>query len=306
LSSSKLDSAFSFIRKNGFKSFLHYVKARYITHTLDEGLVFGLCSKPHKPKIIASLTSYPGRIATVHIAIKSLLVQSLKPDMLILWLAKDQFPQREQDLPPLLLELQEYGLTIAWCNDLRSHKKYYFAMQLYPEDLLITFDDDLTYSEDTIEDLYASYLSHPTAVSCVRAHLIVLHTPDTVAPYTTWEFECSKPLDTPSMRLFSTSGAGTLYPPHCMHPEVFNQKNLGELAPDADDLWLKVMQLMKNTPCVLARPNRALQYIPGTQEEGLYTKNLFENGNDRCLTALLEEYNEFFGEGDTLIQRIQA
>ena len=42
----------------------------------------------HHPRIIVSMTSYPARINTVHLAIRSLLAQKVLPDKIVLWLCK--------------------------------------------------------------------------------------------------------------------------------------------------------------------------------------------------------------------------
>ena len=59
--------------------------------------------KPYQPKLIVSLTSFPARINTVHQVIESLLNQTKKADKIILWLAPEQFPNGEKDLPEKLL-----------------------------------------------------------------------------------------------------------------------------------------------------------------------------------------------------------
>ena len=54
--------------------------------------------------VIISLTTYPGRINTVWLAIETLLRQSVKPDAIILWLSTDQFKSLS-DIPHSLLVL---------------------------------------------------------------------------------------------------------------------------------------------------------------------------------------------------------
>ena len=71
-----------------------------------------------QPKIIASLTSYPPRIETVHIAIQSLLAQKHLPDLVVLWLYEDDFPNRELDLP---LELRR---KLAFDFEIHSQKVF--------------------------------------------------------------------------------------------------------------------------------------------------------------------------------------
>ena len=58
-----------------------------------------LIRKVHKKhRIIASLTSYPPRIGTVHMAIQSLLAQKCLPDLVVLWLYRGDFPNGEADI----------------------------------------------------------------------------------------------------------------------------------------------------------------------------------------------------------------
>lgn len=242
------------------------------------------------PEVIVSLTSFPGRIDTVYIALNSIYKQTVKPDRVILWLAETQFPNREEDLPIELLDYKALGTEIRWVQeDLRPHKKYFYVMQENPEAIVITIDDDLTYEPTMIEMLLDSYMKHPDAVSTVRTHLIMPEG-DKVASYREWVKEFSGIIDYPSMQLFSTSGAGTLYPPHCLHSEAFNIENIRLLSPNADDLWLKVMQVLKGTPTVLVRPNKLLRYIPGTQEDTLQRSNVYQNANDIQLEKILSVY----------------
>ena len=259
-----------------------------------------------KPKIIVSLTSYPARIHYVSTAIRSLMRQSMQADMILLWLAKEQFPNREKELPQELLDLADKGLTICWCDkDLMSHKKYFYVMQKYPDDIVILADDDLEYDSDTIEDLYQSYLKFPDCVSAVRAHLCSFLPTGDLDKYKNWE-QCVSIVGIPSMALFSTSGAGTLYPPRCMHPELFNMHAMLECCPYADDIWLKIMQVMNNTPTVMARPERTIKQIEGSQKEALWYANVNSGRNDEQIVAALGKYNAFFGPQDTLLRRMNA
>ena len=134
------------------------------------------CGIKHSPsptrsegeKIIVSLTSFPARINIVVKTIKTLLTQTLKPDAVILWLAPEQFPNGEKDLPQELLDLKQYGLTIDWYKDIRSYKKIIPTLKKYPNAVVITTDDDIYYAPDTVESLYKSYLEHRNEVHAHR------------------------------------------------------------------------------------------------------------------------------------------
>lgn len=134
--------------------------------------IYGLSNKKQKPALIVSLTSYPERINTVSQAINTLLQQTLKPDKLILWLANEQFPNKELDLPADLLKLKELGLEINWCEDLKSYKKLIPSLHLFPDDIIVTADDDLYYQPDWLESLYKSYLKNPDCIHTRKKLLI--------------------------------------------------------------------------------------------------------------------------------------
>lgn len=92
------------------------------------------------------------------------------------------------------------------------------------------------------------------------------------------------------MRIFSTNGAGTLYPPHTMPPETFNAEEIKETCLTADDLWLKVMQVKAGIPVVAATDDQLLNYVPGTQgEEALCHQNTESGVNNIVLEVILEE-----------------
>ena len=240
-------------------------------------------------RLIVSLTTYPKRIGLIPQVLESLYEQTRTPDEIVLWLAPEQFPEREKELPERLVELSGQGkLTIRWCDDLKAHKKYFFAMQEYPEDLIVTVDDDLTYSPDTLAVLYNSYLLYPDAVSTVRAHLMVHDENRQILPYLSWIQETDACIHEPSMQLMATGGAGVLYPPHLFRKEFFDQQAIMENSPYADDLWLKAMQLASEVPVVVARPHEQLRYIPDSQEEALYLINVRQDQNDVQLKNIIQ------------------
>lgn len=92
--------------------------------------------KHRRPRIIVSMTSYPARINTVHLAIRLLLAQKVLPDKIVLWLCKSDFPNREADLPQSLRDVLWHDVEVRWVDDdLKPHKKYFWALQ---EFLMIT------------------------------------------------------------------------------------------------------------------------------------------------------------------------
>ncbi|MBQ7454521.1 MAG: glycosyltransferase family 2 protein [Selenomonadaceae bacterium] len=149
----------------------------------------GLNKFPRAEKVIVSLTSYKPRINDVKYAIYSLLNQTFPPDKLILWLDEDSFPQREKNLPHDLLELKKFGLTINWCENLRPHTKYFYTLKNYPDDIIVTADDDIFYRPDWLKILYDEHTKFPNCLIAHRCHRLRLDTQGNLYPYTAWYSE---------------------------------------------------------------------------------------------------------------------
>ena len=247
----------------------------------------GLNRTPREKKIIVSLTSYSKRIEFIAPCVYTLLHQTMKPDMVILWLAESDFPHRNADLPQALVKLQEIGLSIEWCEELRPHKKYYEAMKRWPDDIIITVDDDVIYPAQLVESLFKAHQKHPESVCTTRVRQIRTDENGQLLPYNDWTLFEGPGEKGPALNLLPTGVGGILYPPHCLDKQVFNKEEFKELCLFNDDLWLKLMQLKKGTPVFkLNWPYPWITYVEGSQENSLWTINMGKNQNDLCLDKM--------------------
>ena len=276
---------------NSFVASLHYKVNKCLANLFYP--IFGRCSYgiDDNSNVIVSLTSYPARIGTVHLTVKTLLNQTIRPKAVILWLAKDQFSGEENDLPKSLLKLKDKGLTIRFCDDLRPHKKYYYVMQENPDAYVITADDDILYPENLIELLMSTSKKYPGSVVCTWAHEIVPDENGDVYSADKWLY--SREGTEPSYTLIPTGVGGVLYPPHCLSEEVFNKAAIEKLCLNADDLWLKAMALINGTKAVrVDRPAKVYFSILKTQKSGLYYDNALEDRNSVAWRNIMEAYPE--------------
>lgn len=253
--------------------------------------------------IIVSLTTYPKRINTVYEVVNTLFRQTIKPDKIVLWLAKEQFPFGKSSLPKTLLELESKGLYIEWCDDIGAHKKYYYAMLRFDKEIIITVDDDVFYPDNLVENLLISYIKYPYAVSARRVHLINFDD-DKILPYKEWHY-CYTKFKLPSMALIATGVGGVLYPPGILNKETFNKTNIKSLALKGDDLWLKVMEVISNVPVVCSEMNCNLNFIEGTQDDALWRDNVYANGNDIQFKNILNFYNDYKKNDSTVVNKIK-
>ena len=236
----------------------------------------GVSSKVHNQKIIVSLTSFPGRIDTVWISIESLLRQTVKPDQIILWLASTQFDGLDC-LPQRLLDLQKRGLTIRFCDDLRSHKKYFYVMQEYPEDLVILADDDIIYPSDMVEKLMRMHQKYPNDICVITGQKM-----EKGKLPSQWRNPLLKERLEHSEEVQIFTGSGSLFPPHSLSECAFDAEGIRANCPYADDLWLTFMAHKKGTRITALYPWRAFPVmIYGTGDNSLWKINAAQGQNDQ-------------------------
>ncbi|MEC0304271.1 hypothetical protein [Terribacillus saccharophilus] len=261
-----------------FSRFFSYEKDNYTKNFTDED-------------IIISLTTYSKRIEGVHLTIRTLLKQTHRYNKIILWLSQDEYSNLEQ-LPYKLRDLLKYGLEIRFCEDLKSHKKYYYSMLEYPQSIIITVDDDTYYPENLVEDLIKSYLYDKKSISFLRGHLIKLDSIGDIAPYSHWDKDYMG--DIKKSILFCPTGCqGVLYPPNTLDREIFNRKAFMKECPNADDLWLKIMAIKQKRSALMARKTVIpFASVKGSQKNALYKNNTDKNQNDVQLKNLLDAYPE--------------
>lgn len=246
--------------------------------------------KKLEKNVIVSLTSFPARIDSVWITIETLLRQSHRPEKIILWLAESQF-ESIYKLPQKLLKQRERGLEIKFCEDLRSHKKYYFTMKKYPNAIVITVDDDMFYPENLVENLMSTHKRYPNTVCCNLAHRMTIKD-GKVMPYKQWESGANG-YDKPSHYIVPIGCQGVLYPPGCLNKNVFNKKQIKEICPLADDLWLKAMSSLNGVKAVKTNAI-SIPYVNiiSAQKSCLTEINVNQNMNDKQLENILREYPE--------------
>ena len=239
--------------------------------------------------IILSLTSHPGRIKVVHLTVKTLLRQTLKPKTVILWLASDQFPGGEKELPKKLLGLKKYGLEIRFCDNLYSHKKYYYAMKEYPNNKIITADDDVFYPENLVENLSKLSEKYPNTVCCNWCNRFALDDDGDVYSYEKWSGIDETPV--PSIEVFPVGIGGVLYPPGALNSEVLNREAIEETCISADDLWLKAMAVMNRTKAVKVPGQTRIYFsIVNTKKTGLYHANVGDSKSPDSWRNIMEKY----------------
>ena len=157
---------------------------------------------------------------------------------------------------------------------------------------VICVDDDLVYEPTLTKHLMIQAQLFPNNVIASRTHKITKNRDGQIAAYSDWRKQYSK-TNGPSPELFATSGAGTLFKRDFFHKDVFDFALYKELAFYCDDLWW-YFQTIRNGVAVRRVPGAwPLNFIPGTQEQGLWRTGNKER-NEVILQNLLKKYGKSF------------
>jgi hypothetical protein len=248
----------------------------------------GINNNPSDKKIIVSFTSFPERIEDVWIVVECLFRQSYKADKIILWLSESQFEGIK--LPESLLNQVKRGLEIFFVkDDMKSHKKYLYAFEKYPNDYIITVDDDLYYDNGFIQNLIKMKSKYPNEVVTNRAHQITFSEIGGIKKYSNWNHNITSHI--PSYLTVQTGGFGTMYTKEDLFTSFNDIELIKKYIPYADDLWLKIQTLLVNKKIVTNnRYNKDPISVRNSQMQKLVKINVFDGGNDSQFKSVLEYF----------------
>lgn len=191
-----------------------------------------------KPQVIVSLTSFPGAIAYAPGAIRSVLRGSILPDKIVLYVTKAEFG--EEGLPLEITELEKEHKIFEvrdYPRNIRSYRKLVPALREFPEDIVVTIDDDVDYPADMLKKLLQLHRECPEDIIAHRAKRILAD-----KPYKKWKkyrwYHFLRQRIIRRSDTMQTGVGGVLYPPHSLKAEMLATDDLfTTLSPTADDIW---------------------------------------------------------------------
>ena len=190
-----------------------------------------------KKQIIVSLTSIPEALPIAAQAIRSILEGSVLPDKIVLYLTAQQFPNSK--IPPDLQDLLTLNsiFEVRFYNQIiRSYTKLIPTLQDFPNDIIITIDDDVRYHKNMLKRLLSRHKKYPNAIIGHRIRRIKMN-----SRYKSWKLykrvSLLKFSFKPSYRNLQTGVGGVLYPPHSLSKEMLKPEVFMKLASTVDDIW---------------------------------------------------------------------
>jgi hypothetical protein len=218
--------------------------------------------------VVVSLTTIESRLKVVHITIRSILVQEAMPKKVVLWVHK----RFENNLPKSLRSIQGELLDIKFTNGDYSHRKLVHSLREFPDDIIVTIDDDVIYPTNFLKLLFESHQKYPRSIIANHTRKISFDTTGKLLPYQQWPHIKVQPENGRDLMVIGVFGV--LYPPNALDMRVHDEDLFLELAPKADDLWFTSMAILAGTTIRLPiqRPENPI-LILGTQKISLKRSN---------------------------------
>lgn len=243
--------------------------------------------------LFVSLTSYPARFDVLHLTLRGLLSQSMRPDATVLWVGEADMAA----LPEPVLAMQSDVFHIRATRDLRSYTKIIPMLSEQPDAYIVTADDDLYYNATWLEGLVKATLQHPGQIQAHRAHRITYDGEGAMRSYEKWDLDIGRAIAAGNLfgcpsagsDIFATGVGGVLYPPGSLHADTVNADLFLRLAPHADDIWLYWMARRQGSIARHLGPRFRVLEWPGSQKQSLRSHNrakVGQNGNDIAIAAM--------------------
>jgi glycosyltransferase involved in cell wall biosynthesis len=210
--------------------------------------------------MIFSLTSISGREAALVKTINSLLNQTVKLDI-HLWVSYE----------PYLLDkgftFFPEGVFIHYVPNDGPYRKLLPALTLFPNEIIITVDDDTEYHPSFAETIMSYYKSGILAFRATRI---------SEKPYNSWEEVKTICIE---LDLFAKGNGGVVYDAKLFQKEDLYDPIYKSLCPTGDDIWFNFWRIKEKIPLhVVPLTN---YYRTNQQESRLWDIN--ENNNDSMI-----------------------
>jgi len=221
-------------------------------------------------KIVITMTSWTKRIRYVGKAIyRFLKTQTIKPDLFYLWLAEEEFPNKEADLPDdLLLICEAFSVKICWTKENEYCFKRWRVYPKHNEDMVISIDDDQIYDVDLIESCVKRYkeLNKPCVISWQKPGRI--YQPKNLNIVYDWQGIADYRIDSPDNYFIGQ----TCFTPNSFPVEIFEEKNwkrVREVCPKCDESVIHPFLIKNGIRIYFVENKQKMVEEKSLQSEGL-------------------------------------
>lgn len=109
-----------------------------------------------KERIIVSMTTYGKRVVNIPAVLDTIFAQTMPPDLVVINLAFEEVvPSNVQEY------IETHGIELNRVKDTKVYKKIIPTLKKYPDDCIISIDDDYLYPDYMIADFMDVHSKYP-------------------------------------------------------------------------------------------------------------------------------------------------
>ncbi|WP_166424021.1 hypothetical protein [Paraglaciecola sp. 20A4] len=241
--------------------------------------------------LIISLTSYKPRFATLFPTILSLIQQKVVPNLIILWVADEDFNYIPEEILNLRGIVNEQGTVfdIIKTQDTGPYKKIIPCIKKYPNNFIVTADDDIYYPPWWLKYLVNEYNGIDSEIISYLTHEITFNKfSNSINPYNDWVRNKQQNVD--GLLGFAVGAGGVFYPPYSLDDLVSCHDIFLKECAMADDIWLFWMARKKGSTTRKTKKYFKPICWPSSQKVSLLTSNVQNNANDQKIRNMLSKF----------------
>jgi hypothetical protein len=238
-----------------FRNYLLYKKFDFLATIRSQNIKVDLNSR-----FIISISSYPKRIHLVPAVFESLFYQKCLPMKFLLVLTEEEWFNKE--VPKSIEKLEKLGVEILWIKgNTFAVKNISPVVEVFPDDDIIIFDDDIIYGPLVVSDLSESeYIKRGEIVGHVGK--VILKKGKSLSMW----YRSDEPanLNTQSECVFFIGYGGVYYPKNSLDKRVSDLEAIKRVVPGrGKDVWLYCATISQGTrQFCLGSDNKKGYYIP--------------------------------------------
>lgn len=212
-----------------------------------------------KNTVIVTLTSYGPRLGNLPTVLDTIYRQTVPPDFVVLNLAHNEIVPTE-----ILNYLSEHNVEINRVEDTRVYKKLIPTLKKYPNDTIISIDDDWLYPKGMIADFLEIHHTHPD--NPISGNRLVYH-----------EMICH-------------CGCASLTKAEYFQPYLDVINNVIPFCP-CDDIVYTYFANKAGHPYIVTHDEYFTNMTPFNEGEG-YSESIEEDSLSKSLSYLINKYGE--------------
>jgi hypothetical protein len=240
---------------------------------------------------IASITTYPARFEYFLQSVKSIDMQSVRAEALVVNISKEDMYKSEMDLVRKTKFHFSRKIIFQYVENLKPANKIVHTAKNFGDKIIVTFDDDILYPKDRVKTLMNYHNLYPNNPIAYRTRQVDFNSGRPTS-YNSWKLSYHK--KGPDPLNFPTSVSGSLYPAGIFPEDFFDTETYKKLSYDNDDIWTYFHMLKNKTPFVKAGDEINPPTIDGSQETALWKNNVKKGHNDKIIKDLEKKYGKLF------------